>query len=121
MRKSTRATDPAEAFRITLEEAAALLPTPDGKRSVAVFEHGTLQVKLYAPRGGDPQQPHSRDEIYIVASGTGSFVRGEERVSFEPGDFLFVAAEVPHRFEDFSDDFRTWVIFFGPEGGVDGA
>jgi hypothetical protein len=24
---------------------------------------------------------------------------------------------VPHRFEDFTHDFGTWVIFYGPEGG----
>jgi hypothetical protein len=24
---------------------------------------------------------------------------------------------VVHRFEDFSDDFCTWVMFYGPEGG----
>jgi hypothetical protein len=24
---------------------------------------------------------------------------------------------MPHRFEDFTDDFATWVIFYGPEGG----
>jgi mannose-6-phosphate isomerase-like protein (cupin superfamily) len=46
------------------------------------------------------------------------FYRGEERVSFHPGDFLFVAAGVSHRFEEFTDDFRTWVVFFGPQGGV---
>ena len=117
MRKSTRATDPAEAFRITLEEAAALLPTPDGKRSVAVFEHGTLQVKLYAPRGGDPQQPHSRDELYVVARGDGWFVNGERRHRFAPNNVLFAKAGVVHRFEDFSDEFLVWVFFYGPEGG----
>ena len=26
-------------------------------------------------------------------------------------------ARVEHRFEDFSDDFAVWVIFYGPEGG----
>jgi uncharacterized RmlC-like cupin family protein len=29
------------------------------------------------------------------------------------GDVLFVPAQVPHCFESFSDDFQTWVIFFG--------
>lgn len=23
----------------------------------------------------------------------------------------------PHRFIEFSDDFATWVLFYGPEGG----
>jgi hypothetical protein len=28
-----------------------------------------------------------------------------------------LGAGKPHRFEDFTDDFGTWVIFYGPEGG----
>ena len=83
-----------------------------------LFERGDVSIELFAPRGVDTQLPHSRDEIYIVASGSGIFRRGDERVRFSPGDFLFVAAGVPHRFEEFSEDFRTWVIFFGPEGGM---
>ena len=71
MRKLTANLEPDEQLRITLAEAAAMLPTPEGKRSAAVFEHGTLQVKLYAPRGTDPQKPHTRDEAYVVARGTG--------------------------------------------------
>ena len=42
---------------------------------------------------------------------------GSERHGFAPGDMLFVPAGTVHRFEDFSDDFATWVIFYGPEGG----
>ena len=117
MRKLTRTTDPAQICRITLEEAAELVPTPDGKRSATVFEHGSLQVKLYAPRGTDPQQPHTRDEAYVVAQGTGWFVNGPHRHAFAPHDVLFVKAGVVHRFDEFSDDFRVWVFFYGPEGG----
>jgi mannose-6-phosphate isomerase-like protein (cupin superfamily) len=109
--------DPAERCRITLQEAASLLPTPDGKRSVALFEHGTLQVKLYAPRGADPQSPHTRDELYVIARGAGWFVNGEVRHRFASTDVLFVPAGVVHRFEQFSDDFEAWVFFYGPEGG----
>jgi mannose-6-phosphate isomerase-like protein (cupin superfamily) len=93
------------------------LPGPNGERSVALFEHGSLVVKVYAPRGTDPQQPHTRDEVYIVARGTGEFVIGDQRMSFEIGDFLFAAAGEVHRFENFSDDFAVWVLFYGPEGG----
>lgn len=117
MRKFTANTLPDERARITLAEAAAMLLAPDGKRSVAVFEHGTLQVKLYAPRGADPQQPHTRDEAYVVARGTGWFVNGGHRHPFAPHDVLFVGAGVVHRFEEFSDDFLVWVLFYGPEGG----
>ena len=117
MRKLTANTKADEWERITLAEAFAMLPTPDGKRSAAVFEHGSLQVKLYAPSGIDPQQPHTRDEAYVVARGTGWFVNGPHRHAFAPSDVLFVKAGVVHRFDEFSDDFLVWVFFYGPEGG----
>lgn len=72
------------------------------------------RLLLFAPDGGDHQTPHTQDEFYIIVSGSGTFQRGEERISFVTGDVLFVPAQAPHRFEDFSDDFQTWVIFFGP-------
>jgi mannose-6-phosphate isomerase-like protein (cupin superfamily) len=92
-------------------------PPEQGRLSSLMLTHGSLEVRFYAPKGTDPQVPHTRDELYVVASGTGTFVRGEERVPFGPGDALFVAAQVAHRFENFSDDFATWVMFYGPEGG----
>jgi mannose-6-phosphate isomerase-like protein (cupin superfamily) len=93
------------------------LPGPDGERSIELFRHGSLMVKLYAPRGTDPQHPHTRDEIYVVVSGSGRFFRTGTEVAFGPGDVLFVAAGEEHRFVEFSDDFATWVFFYGPEGG----
>jgi mannose-6-phosphate isomerase-like protein (cupin superfamily) len=109
--------DSVERRRLTTAEALARLPGPGGERSVAVFEHGTLVVKLYAPRGADPQTPHTRDEVYIVAQGNGEFVHQGARQHFGPGDFLFAAAGEPHRFENFTDDLAVWVMFYGPEGG----
>lgn len=93
------------------------LPGPNGERFVELFKHGTLSVELYAPRRTDPQQPHTRDEIYVIVSGTGRFLRGEEEVIFERGDVLFAAAGIFHRFVDFSQDFVAWVFFYGPERG----
>ncbi|PWT71636.1 MAG: cupin domain-containing protein [Proteobacteria bacterium] len=86
-------------------------------RSAAVFQHGTLLVKLFAPRGHDPQTPHTRDELYVVARGHGIFVNGEVKHAFATGDVLFVPAGRAHRFEDFTDDLTLWVVFYGPEGG----
>jgi len=90
---------------------------PDGERFVEAFARGSLVVELYAPDGVDPQKPHTRDEVYFVVSGTGDFVIAGERRQFAAGDALFVAAGVVHRFENFSADFVTWVVFYGPEGG----
>ncbi|HEX6292607.1 MAG TPA: cupin domain-containing protein [Herpetosiphonaceae bacterium] len=107
---------PAKAH-IAIAEALQHLPGPDDERSALLFEHGTLQVKVYAPRGTDPQTPHTRDEIYVVMQGSGVFYNGQTRRPFAPGDFLFAPAGTLHRFEDFSDDFAVWVMYFGPEGG----
>ena len=93
------------------------LPGHNGERFVELFKHGTLSVELYAPRRTDPQQPHPRDEVYVIASGTGRFLRGDEQVVFERGDVLFVAAGEVHRFVDFSQDFVAWVFFYGLEDG----
>lgn len=91
--------------------------TQKGRRYAEPFTHGTMRLGLYAPRGHDPQQPHDQDELYFVLSGTGEFSHGDERSSFGPGDALFVAAGEKHRFEEFSNDFAAWVVFWGPPGG----
>lgn len=86
-----------------------------------LFSHGSLSVEIYKPEGIDHQQPHTRDELYVITSGSGYFVNGNSRDKFEQGEVLFVPAGVVHRFEDFTEDFSTWVIFYGPEGGEQSA
>ncbi len=103
--------------RHTVRKALELAASSEDGAYGVLLEHGTMELGCYAPDGIDPQQPHTQDEIYIIQSGTGFFVCGEERNPFEPGEALFVPAGVVHRFEDFSDDFATWVVFYGPAGG----
>jgi quercetin dioxygenase-like cupin family protein len=50
-------------------------------------------------------------------NGTGTFSKAGIVQPFKAGDVIFVEAHVEHRFESFTDDFETWVIFWGPEGG----
>lgn len=105
--------DLANRLRIALPDASdqlAGVPAP----FIVLFERGDLSLELFAPHEIDTQQPHEQDELYIVAAGTGTFRRGPDVVPFAPGDVLFVAAGVPHAFETFTADFKTWVIFFGP-------
>ena len=108
---------PTQRRRVTVAGAMERLPAQGGVRFAEVLEHGSLVVEIYAPRGTDPQTPHTRDEVYVVVQGTGEFVNGPDRESFGPGDVLFVPAGVEHRFERFTDDLIVWVIFYGPEGG----
>jgi len=94
----------------------AALASDDGAYGI-LLEHGSMELGFYRPRGSDPQHPHDRDELYFVQSGSGFFVCGDRRNPFEAGEALFVPAGVVHRFEDFSDDFAAWVVFYGPPGG----
>jgi mannose-6-phosphate isomerase-like protein (cupin superfamily) len=103
--------------RLTIADGLARLPGPSGERFVELFRHGTLSIELYAPRFHDPQTPHTRDEVYVVAQGSGWFASGSDRYPFQPGDVLFVPAGRVHRFEAFTDDLIVWVVFYGPEGG----
>ncbi|MGH9968735.1 MAG: cupin domain-containing protein [Pyrinomonadaceae bacterium] len=107
--------------RLTVEEAISLLPRPDRARFNTIFKHGSLLVEIYAPRGNDPQMPHTRDEVYFVAAGSGEYVCDGNRQLFGPTDLLFAAAGIEHRFENFTDDLAVWVIFYGPEGGEAGS
>ncbi len=102
--------------RLTISNALEGLKSAD-EPFKELFKHGSLSVEIYKPIEVDLQQPHSRDELYVVASGEGYFVNGETRKKFEKGEVLFVPAGVEHRFENFTSDFSTWVFFYGPEGG----
>lgn len=102
---------------LPLAAARARLGAQPGALFTELLRHGSLDVEIYAPRGVDEQQPHSRDELYVVASGAGDFVVDGRRDRFGPGDLIFAPARMPHRFENFSADLAVWVMFYGPEGG----
>ncbi len=101
---------------ITLAQAMAA-PIEPGARSALLLRHGSMSLRYYTPRGYDPQAPHQQDELYLVAQGHGTFLNDGRRHPFGPGDVLFAPAGVEHQFEDFSDDFGVWVIFYGRAGG----
>lgn len=109
--------DDATHAQFSVNDALERLAAARATRSVALFQHGSLLVKFYAPRGTDPQMPHAQDEVYVVAQGTALFWNGADLDRCGPGDVLFAAARAPHRFEQMSDDFGVWVFFYGPDGG----
>jgi mannose-6-phosphate isomerase-like protein (cupin superfamily) len=109
---------PSTDWRFSLESARQKLPPdPSVFRAYYGLRHGTMKVGIYAPDRIDAQHPHRQDELYIVIRGSGDFVKDGERSRFAANDVLFVEAGSTHRFENFSDDFCTWVVFWGPEGG----
>ena len=123
---------PTPKLRATPEEARQA-PNDPGHATALLMAHGSMELRWFAPRDHDPQTPHDRDELYVIVSGTGTFMRaqdsapldddlslplhGEDRVPFNPGDAIFVPAGTVHRFETFSEDFACWIVFYGPEGG----
>lgn len=106
-----------ENFHVPLQKAIEQLKNESDKKSVLLMSHGTMTLKYFAPKVIDTQTPHSQDELYIISSGSAEYTIEEKRVYCTKGDALFAPAGVPHRFENFTEDFATWVIFYGPEGG----
>ena len=110
-------------MKASLQQALQRLPAaptaayPEGAPFVTVMAGGSMSVEVFAPRGEDRQQPHTQDELYFVHRGTAQLVIGDQRFDCAAGEAFFVAAGVAHRFEHFSDDFVTWVVFYGPQGG----
>ena len=70
---------------VSLLEALSKGPPPAGNLAVPIFAHGSLEVEMYRPEGIDPQKPHDRDEVYLVARGTGLFAAIE--VTMDDKDF----------------------------------
>ncbi|MBX3054489.1 MAG: cupin domain-containing protein [Caldilineaceae bacterium] len=77
-----------------------------------------LSAGLYRLAAGatDPQQPHEQDEIYYIISGRAHFRAGDEEQPVGPGDTLYVAARVAHKFHTITEDL-TLLVFFAPAEG----
>jgi mannose-6-phosphate isomerase-like protein (cupin superfamily) len=105
-------TDPKFPTRVTIEQADAQ-PMSANRLSKQVLNTSGVEARWYRPPNPDPQVPHDRDEVYVVVSGNGDFVRGQDRVKFFSGDLLFAAKGETHRFENHTPDTSVWVIF-GP-------
>jgi mannose-6-phosphate isomerase-like protein (cupin superfamily) len=105
-------------MKFSVEEFLEKLPLPadekwtEGVWFTNAFSKGNFELEFFAPQGHDYQTPHEKDEIYVIARGSGEFVKENERMTFTTGDVLFVEAGVSHHFENFTEDFATWVIFF---------
>jgi mannose-6-phosphate isomerase-like protein (cupin superfamily) len=90
---------------------------PNGARFAKALTHGSMSVELYAPKDIDPQTPHEQDELYFVQSGQADFYLAGQTEKCQAGDCLLVPAGAEHCFLNFTSDFVTWVVFWGPKGG----
>lgn len=105
-------------MRFSVDEVLAKLPLPatdKWKRGVwdtEPFKKNQVSLVFFAPEKEDFQTFHDQDEYYFIARGSGTLVIGNELFPAKAGDAFFVAAEERHHFEDFTDDFATWAVFF---------
>jgi mannose-6-phosphate isomerase-like protein (cupin superfamily) len=79
----------------------------------------SMSCGIYVLEAGsdDPQTPHGEDEIYHVLDGSATVeVDGEQR-PVGPGDTVFVAARVPHRFHSIERRLELLVLFAPAESG----
>jgi mannose-6-phosphate isomerase-like protein (cupin superfamily) len=83
--------------RFQLEEVAARLGPGDYE---VFFDSSAIELGVYvlvAPQP-DEQEPHDRDEIYVVLEGSGVLTVAGEEAELNRGDAAFVAAGTEHRF-----------------------
>jgi len=105
-------------MKFTPEEFLAKLPLPatekwkSGVSFTTAFRRRNLTLEFFAPRETDYQTTHEEDEFYIIARGSAELIIEAEKFDCAVGDALFVLAKTEHHFENMSDDFATWVIFF---------
>lgn len=102
---------------IHLAEAQTDIPGPYGEHATTVLQRGTVDVALSMPTSPVHQTPHAQDEIYVIIRGTATAMHDGKRETCAAGDLVFIAAGIEHQFEDTSEDFAVWRIFYGPDGG----
>lgn len=85
------------------------------KRYLEFLRVADLSMGLYVLKAGEPdlQQPHSEDEVYVVASGRGVIRVGDEDRAVRAGSIVYVAKTVPHKFHSITEDLRV-LVFFAP-------
>jgi len=105
-------------MKFTVEEMLARLPLPanekwkEGVWDLEPFKEKNVTLVFFAPRGTDHQTFHEEDEFYFIVRGGGALVVEDERYDCQSGDTFFVPALKRHHFENFTEDFAAWAIFF---------
>ena len=79
-----------------------------------LHESPGMEVGVYVLVAPEPdrQQPHDRDEVYVVLEGRGTLEIERERVDLNEGEAAFVPAGAEHRFVGY-EGLSVLVIFAG--------
>ena len=110
----TRELTPIEGYIGTRHEWAAHVATDKSDWLIALENRGCL-VEYWALRFPDTQEPHDRDEVYVIIDGEGEFDMNGQLSPIGAGDLIFVPAGMPHRFTRYSSNLAMWIVFFGPQ------
>jgi mannose-6-phosphate isomerase-like protein (cupin superfamily) len=86
-----------------------------------VHQSSNLELGVYVLVAPEPdrQQPHDRDEVYVVLEGRGALEVGAEVTTLREGQGAFVAAGADHRFTGY-EGLSVLVIFAGASGAAPG-
>lgn len=99
---------------ISLEKVIADLDATTNEYFLNIFKRKGLEVGILRLRKGeiDTQEPHSVDEVYFVIEGTGHIEIEDKMKPVNHDDFIFVPANVHHRFVVDNKDLVV-LYFFG--------
>ncbi|MFL5742236.1 MAG: hypothetical protein ACJ75B_18575 [Flavisolibacter sp.] len=97
----------------TIEEAISRLENPKDEIFWKLLNKGIMKLEYYVPEKN--QQPITRDQIFVVASGRSTYYRNGDRAPVKPSDLLFVTVGTDFHFENFTDDFATWRMYYTDE------
>ena len=89
----------------------------EGVWDLEAFKNGTMSLIYFAPEGLDYQTPHDQDELYFILEGSGVIEIEGEKLSFQKGSSIFVAAGQKHRFLGDLSELKMWAVFWGVKGG----
>jgi mannose-6-phosphate isomerase-like protein (cupin superfamily) len=106
----------ASGYIATQSEWARRLAATQGPDWLIAFESAGCLIEYWTPRHPDTQEPHDRDEVYVITAGHADFAMNGSVRSVTSGDLIFVPAGIAHRFVGFSADLAMWVVFFGQRG-----
>jgi mannose-6-phosphate isomerase-like protein (cupin superfamily) len=72
-----------------------------------------ISAGLYTLKAGstDLQSPHTKDEIYVVLEGRAKILVGTQDFEVNPGDTIFVPANLEHRFHSITETLKVIVVF----------
>jgi mannose-6-phosphate isomerase-like protein (cupin superfamily) len=98
---------------IRVEKARRRLESGAGGYEI-VHESPGLEIGVYVLVAPEPdrQQPHDRDEVYVVLDGRGTLQIADDSVELGEGDAAFVPAGVDHRFTGY-EGLSVLVVFAG--------